>query len=299
MVFPDGTHALDDVSSPSRRASSSRSSVRPGAASRRCCGSHRASRRTRRAPATSTATRIGYVFQDATLLPWRTVQRNVELQRRAARHAARPSASAKAAEAIKLVNLVGHEEQVPEAALGRHEDAVLARPVAGAQPEGVPVRRAVRRPRRDHPRAPQRRAARACSSVEQFAGLFITHSISEAVFLSHPGARDVGPPGRIIDDYHGAVRLSRVHHELRYEPEFARSRARVSARPARTRTREHDRRSPCRRRRRPTAMRPQLRRSADRARDRQARSGLATSLPPLILFWHRASGSGTSSRTAS
>ena len=36
-------------------------------------------------------------------------------------------------------------EQVPEAALGRHEDARLAGPRARARPEGVPVRRAVRR----------------------------------------------------------------------------------------------------------------------------------------------------------
>ena len=74
--------------------------------------------------------------------------------------------------------------QVPQAAVGRHADAGLAGPLAGDRPRRVPVRRAVRRPRRDHPRAPQRRAAARCSSASGFAALFITHSIYEAVFLS-------------------------------------------------------------------------------------------------------------------
>jgi NitT/TauT family transport system ATP-binding protein len=56
---------------------------------------------------------IGYVFQDATLLPWRTVQRNVEL---IAELHDMPSAERGqlAAAAIDLVGLHGHERKFPK-----------------------------------------------------------------------------------------------------------------------------------------------------------------------------------------
>ncbi len=61
--------------------------------------------------------RIGYVFQDATLLPWRSVQSNVELL--AELHGT-PKADrlAKAKEAIDLVGLTGFEQHLPRALSG-------------------------------------------------------------------------------------------------------------------------------------------------------------------------------------
>ena len=58
---------------------------------------------------TSRRRRLGYVFQDATLLPWRTVQRNVELLAELEGMGPRPSGAAGSAEAIDLVGLTGFE----------------------------------------------------------------------------------------------------------------------------------------------------------------------------------------------
>ena len=161
MVFPDGTHALGETTF-DVRAGRVRHRRRPVRLRQVDAAAHRLRPRPRppAARSTSTAASLGYVFQDATLLQWRTVQRNVELlaelegsrQGRAARRGRREHRPRRPRRL---------REEVPEAAVGRHEDARLAGPLAGAGPEGVPVRRAVRRARRDHPRAAQRRADRA------------------------------------------------------------------------------------------------------------------------------------------
>ena len=61
--------------------------------------------------------RIGYVFQDATLLPWRTVRRNVELL--AELHGYGKEERAKlATDAIELVGLNGFENHYPRSLSG-------------------------------------------------------------------------------------------------------------------------------------------------------------------------------------
>ena len=62
---------------------------------------------------------IGYVFQDATLLPWRTVVRNVELPGRLA-GVGRAEARAAAQRAIDRGGLGGFEQQPFHAARERH-----------------------------------------------------------------------------------------------------------------------------------------------------------------------------------
>ncbi|MDO9173754.1 MAG: ABC transporter ATP-binding protein, partial [Actinomycetota bacterium] len=54
-----------------------------------------------------------------------------------------------------------------------------------------------------------------------FAGLFITHSISEAVFLSTRVLVMSARPGRIVAEYPISFPYPRVP-DLRFEPEFAR-----------------------------------------------------------------------------
>ena len=62
---------------------------------------------------------------------------------------------------------------------------------------------------------------------EQFAGLFITHSVSEAVFLSTRVLVMSARPGRIIDDIDIPFAYPR-EHDLRYAPGFGEIAARVS-----------------------------------------------------------------------
>jgi ABC-type nitrate/sulfonate/bicarbonate transport system ATPase subunit len=67
---------------------------------------------------------IGYVFQDPTLMPWRTVQRNIELI--AELHKV-PKAERKslAEEAISLVGLKGFEDRYPRQLSGGITDMVV------------------------------------------------------------------------------------------------------------------------------------------------------------------------------
>jgi NitT/TauT family transport system ATP-binding protein len=63
--------------------------------------------------------------------------------------------------------------------------------------------------------------------LEGFAGLFITHSIAEAVFLSTRVLVMSARPGRIIDDIPVNFPYPR-DHTIRYEPEFAAISGRIS-----------------------------------------------------------------------
>jgi NitT/TauT family transport system ATP-binding protein len=74
--------------------------------------------------------RVGYVFQDPTLLPWRTVRRNVELLAEL-EHLPKAERQARVTEAIGLVGLRGFEKHRPRALSGG-ADAHVAGPLAGA-----------------------------------------------------------------------------------------------------------------------------------------------------------------------
>jgi NitT/TauT family transport system ATP-binding protein len=114
MRFPDGTHALTGVDLTVRKGEFV-SVVGPSG-----CGKSTLLRIASglesvtggRVAVGVAARRIGYVFQDATLLPWRTVRRNVELLAELHRMP-KPDRAAKTAEAIELVGLTGFEEHLP------------------------------------------------------------------------------------------------------------------------------------------------------------------------------------------
>ena len=63
-------------------------------------------------------------------------------------------------------------------------------------------------------------AAKTLFQIEGFAGLFITHSITEAVYMSTKVLVMSARPGRIIASFDVPFDYPRTH-DLRYEPEFA------------------------------------------------------------------------------
>lgn len=162
--------------------------------------------------------KIGYVFQDATLLPWRTVQKNVELLAELENVDAQERERL-AAKAIELVGLSGFESHHPKRLSGGMRMRVsLARSLT-LQPRLFLF---------DEPfgALDEMTRERLNSEVldlflsEGFAGLFITHSISEAVYLSTRVVVMSARPGRLVSEFAVPFDYPRVP-ELRFEPEFA------------------------------------------------------------------------------
>jgi len=225
MTFADGTHAVDDVSF----------DVHPGefvtVVGPSGCGK---STLLRIASGLETNTggavdldksSIGYVFQDATLLPWRTVQRNVELNAEL-QGMGKAERQAEAKKAIELVNLVGHEAKYPKQLSGGMKmrcslaRSLVLRPKVFLFDEPFGALDEITRERLND-------ELLSLFRHEQFAGLFITHSIAEAVFLSTRVLVMSARPGRIIGDYQVPFDFPR-QHDLRYEPQFAELCGRIS-----------------------------------------------------------------------
>jgi NitT/TauT family transport system ATP-binding protein len=226
MRFPDGTHAVDDVSF----------DVQPGefvtVVGPSGCGKSTLLRiasgleQNTGGSVTIDRASIGYVFQDATLLPWRTVEKNVELNAEL-QGMAKAERRAKAKAAIELVNLVGHEEKYPKQLSGGMKmrcslaRSLVLNPKVFLFDEPFGALDEITRERLND------ELLRLFES-EKFAGLFITHSIQEAVYLSTRVIVMSARPGRIIGDYPVPFEFPR-QHDLRYEPEFAELCGKISA----------------------------------------------------------------------
>lgn len=162
--------------------------------------------------------RLGYVFQEPTLMPWRTVRGNVEFfgelhdvpkaQRR--RDAAR---------AIELVGLTGFEDHYPKSLSGGMKmRCSLARSLTLRPPimmfdEPFGAVDEITRERLNE-------ETLRLFHQERFAGLFITHSVAEAVFMSTRVLVMSARPGRIVAEHVVPFGPDRPQ-ELRFEPEFA------------------------------------------------------------------------------
>ncbi len=218
MVFPDGTHALDNISlsisrgefvtvvGPSGCGKSTLLRIASGLEQHTAgaCNVDRDS--------------IGYVFQDATLFPWRTVRNNVELI--AELHGESAAAmSDRVDESLELVNLTEHQDKYPrQLSGGMKMRASLARSLV-LQPDVFLF---------DEPFGALDEISRerlndellSLFTTKNFAGLFITHSIAEAVFLSTRVVVMSARPGRIVADYDIPFEYPRKH-DLRYEAAFA------------------------------------------------------------------------------
>ncbi len=169
--------------------------------------------------------RIGYVFQDPTLMPWRTVRGNVELL---AELDGLPRAERQrlGQQAIDLVGLTGFEHHYPKSLSGgMRMRCSLARTLTLQPPimlfdEPFGAVDEITRERLNE-------ETLRLFEDQRFAGLFITHSISEAVFLSSRVLVMSPRPGRIIAEVDVPFPYPR-DPDLRFDPQFAAVSAEVS-----------------------------------------------------------------------
>jgi NitT/TauT family transport system ATP-binding protein len=170
--------------------------------------------------------KIGFVFQDPTLLPWRTVQANVELL---AELAGQPKQERRrrANDAIKLVGLADFAGHHPRSLSGGMRMRVsLARSLT-LQPELFLF---------DEPFGALDEITRerlndellALFLTQRFTALFVTHSVSEAVFMSTRVVVMSGRPGQVVGDFPVPFEYPRPPR-LRFDEEFAHLAGEVSA----------------------------------------------------------------------
>lgn len=168
---------------------------------------------------------IGYVFQDATLLPWRTVWRNVELLTELHR-LPRAERDRRVREAVDLVGLSGFEGHFPRALSGGMKmRASLARTLTMKPPvflfdEPFGAVDEITRERLNE-------ETLRLFTQEQFAGLFITHSIAEAVYLSTRVLVMSSRPGRIVESIDIPFDYPR-QAEIRFHPHFGEISSKIS-----------------------------------------------------------------------
>lgn len=168
---------------------------------------------------------IGYVFQDATLMPWRTVWRNTELLMEL-HDIPRTERDDRVRRAIELVGLQGFENHFPISLSGGMKmRASLARtltmdPKLFLFDEPFGALDEISRERLNEETI-------ALFDNEHFAGLFITHSITEAVFLSSTVHVMSARPGRIIASFDIPFEYPRSP-QLRFEGAFGHISAEIS-----------------------------------------------------------------------
>jgi NitT/TauT family transport system ATP-binding protein len=174
------------------------------------------------APTSGTITRTGsvqFVFQDSTLLPWRSVRRNVSLNLELQK-VGKSEIDERTNRALALVGLLDSAEKLPrQLSGGMKMRTSLARSLV-CEPDMYLF---------DEPFAALDEFSRERLNVElrsmlstrKAASLFVTHSIAEAVFLSHRVLVMSSRPGTIVREFAIPFGPDR-QQDLRYSPEFAR-----------------------------------------------------------------------------
>jgi NitT/TauT family transport system ATP-binding protein len=218
LTFPNGTHAVDSVSLSVRKgefvsllgpSGSGKSTLL-----RLVAGFESASSGQVRTSGGS----LGYIFQDATLLPWRSVLANVQLPAHVA-GIAPDVCRDRALAAIARVGLAGFEHHKPaQLSGGMRMRTSIARMLTMEpriflfdEPFGALD---------DITRESLNEQVVNMFTADPFAGLFVTHSVRESVFLSTRVIVLSPRPGRVAADIAIPFPYPRTA-ELSYTREFA------------------------------------------------------------------------------
>ncbi|WAC53827.1 ABC transporter ATP-binding protein [Gordonia sp. SL306] len=141
---------------------------------------------------------VGFIFQEPTLLPWRSVRANVELCAELAR-LPKAQRRSRAQSAIDAVGLTGFESQLPRMLSGGMKMRCSLARTLTSEPEVMLL---------DEPFGALDEMTRLDMQTElqrlydqrRFTAMFITHSVSEAVFLANRVIVMSARPGRITAD---------------------------------------------------------------------------------------------------
>ncbi|WP_188196364.1 ABC transporter ATP-binding protein [Nonomuraea sp. SYSU D8015] len=172
------------------------------------------------------AASVGYVFQDPTLLPWRSVRSNVELFGEL-RGLSRQERRRRADEAISLVGLADFAHARPRTLSGGMRMRVSLARALTLRPDLLLL---------DEPFGALDEITRErlndellrLFAVRRFAALFVTHSVSEAVFLATRIIVLSDRPGRVLGVFDVPFPYPRPPG-LRFSGEFTHLAAQVSA----------------------------------------------------------------------
>lgn len=167
----------------------------------------------------ATRGRLAYIFQDATLLPWLTIAGNIEAPLRL-RGMAREERRRRAAEVLELVRLRDVATRHPRQLSGGMKMRVSVARALALEPEVLLL---------DEPFGALDEMTRQRLNEEllqlrehhAWAAIFVTHSVAEAVFLSHRVLVLGGRPGRIAAEFaipfpqprRAELRATREFHE--------------------------------------------------------------------------------------
>ena len=138
---------------------------------------------------------VGFIFQEPTLLPWRTVRANVELSAELGK-IPRSDTKRRAAEAISTVGLQQFADQLPNSLSGGMKMRVSLARALTLSPQLMLL---------DEPFGALDEMTRLDMQVElqrlytqqQFTAMFVTHSVAEAVYLANRVVVMTPRPGRI------------------------------------------------------------------------------------------------------